>query len=83
MAVICGTAGLTILCKGSRDDKVKSAFALYDCDGSGYISFEEMRAYLTSVFVVLFKTSPETQESIAMRAQVRGLEQFDRKTPSK
>ncbi|EGZ25194.1 hypothetical protein PHYSODRAFT_479256 [Phytophthora sojae] len=52
-------AGLSILCGGSRADKAKSMFTLYDVNHDGYISPEEMTSYLTSVFKVMFKASPE------------------------
>ena len=31
--------GLSVLCDGSRDDKAKAAFSLFDYNGDGYISF--------------------------------------------
>ena len=39
-------SGLSILCRGSRDDKVRAAFSLYDANGDGFISLEEMTTYL-------------------------------------
>ena len=54
------TSGLTVLCGGSRDEKVKAAFALYDANGDGFISLEEMIQYLTSVFKVVYETQPNT-----------------------
>ncbi len=35
-------SGLSVLCGGSRDDKAKAAFSLFDYNGDGYISLEEM-----------------------------------------
>ncbi|KAL8002917.1 putative calcium binding protein [Plasmopara halstedii] len=52
-------AGLSILCGGSRADRAKSMFTLYDVDHDGFVSPEEMALYLTSVFKVLFKAHPE------------------------
>ena len=34
------------------------AFQLYDIDGDHYVSFDELVQYLSSVFKVLFITSP-------------------------
>ncbi|KAG6622003.1 uncharacterized protein IUM83_07411 [Phytophthora cinnamomi] len=59
-------AGLSILCGGSRADKAKSMFTLYDVNHDGYISPEEMTSYLTSVFKVMFKVSPELPAKTGM-----------------
>ncbi|KAH9249844.1 hypothetical protein BASA81_012439 [Batrachochytrium salamandrivorans] len=53
------SAGLSIFAKGSRDDKVRAAFTLYDVDGNGFIDPEEMVNYLTSVYKVTFVAHPE------------------------
>lgn len=50
-------SGLSILCGGTRDDKVLAAFELFDLNGDGFISQPEMEQYLTSVFRVVFQTS--------------------------
>ena len=42
-------SGLSILCGGSRDDKVAAAFELFDANGDGVITKEEMATYLASV----------------------------------
>ena len=65
-------AGLSILCKGSRDTKVYSAFQLYDYDGDGFISLEEMENYLTNVFKILFHTTPEVRKSMGVTAEELG-----------
>ena len=54
-------SGLSVLCGGSRDEKAEAAFALYDYNGDGYISLEEMTRYLTSVFKVMYETHLHTQ----------------------
>lgn len=50
-------AGLSILCGGSRDDKILHAFRMIDTDGDGLISIDEMTAYLTGVFKLVFESS--------------------------
>ena len=62
-------AGLTVLLKGTRKQKIAAAFAMYDLDSNGYISFEEMVQYLTSVFLVLFQTNPAIRNKIGMSAK--------------
>jgi Ca2+-binding EF-hand superfamily protein len=49
---------LTILCGGSRQDKVRAAFSAFDQNGDGFISFAEMTAYLRSVFSLMFAVKP-------------------------
>ena len=58
------SAGISILAGGSRDAKVRSAFKLYDTDGNGFISPQEMYNYLLSVYRVLFETQPQVRESM-------------------
>ena len=65
-------SGLSMLCAGSRDDKVKAAFRLYDTNGDGYISRDEMATYLTAVFRVLYKTSQETGAAMGVSAEELG-----------
>ncbi|KAF0720340.1 Aste57867_395 [Aphanomyces stellatus] len=58
------TAGLSILCAGSKEDKVQAAFTLFDFNGDGYISLEEMTKYLTSVFRVLFELNDQHAQTL-------------------
>merc|ERR1719350_1863511 len=39
-----------MMCGGSEEDKVNAVFEVFDADGDGFISIEEMRSFLTSVF---------------------------------
>ena len=48
------SSGLSIFCKGSKDDQVRAAFALYDFNGDGCISKNEMTRYLTAVYRMLY-----------------------------
>lgn len=45
-------SGLSILCGGDMHDKAESTFALYDLNGDGFISKDEMVSYLSNVFRV-------------------------------
>jgi Ca2+-binding EF-hand superfamily protein len=58
------TSGLSILCGGSSKDRVRSAFLLYDVNGDGFISMEEMVQYLTCVFKLMYNTQPGTMDKI-------------------
>jgi len=65
-------SGLLVLCGGSRDTKVKTAFDLFDRDGNGSISKGEMEQYLTSVFRILYAVSPTTAGSVEVSAERLG-----------
>ena len=43
-------SGLSALCSGSREEKARSAFALYDVDDSGTIDLDEMTAVRWKMF---------------------------------
>lgn len=66
-------SGLSVLCKGARDAKVKAAFRLYDFNGDGYISLEEMKRYLTSIFKVLYEVQPEMRQETGVSAEELGI----------
>jgi hypothetical protein len=66
------TSGLSVLCDGSRDDKVRAAFDLYDFNRDGYITMDEITRYLTAVFRVLYKTSKSTRESLKVSPEELG-----------
>ena len=51
-------SGISVLCGGSRDDKVQAAFSLFDLNNDGFISLEEMITYLTSMFCTLYQVDP-------------------------
>lgn len=42
--------GLSILCKGTQEEKMKFAFMGYDLDGSGYITRDELRQMFRAYF---------------------------------
>lgn len=55
-----------MLTAGSRDDKVRAAFELFDADSDGFITYNEMVAYLTSVFRVVLHTNAAARASVNM-----------------
>ena len=55
---------LSILCAGSRDERARVAFSLYDYNGDNQISFSEMKRFLTSIFKVMYEAEPSTREQM-------------------
>ncbi len=51
-------AGLSVLCGSESTDRIRSAFELFDDDGNGFISLDEMQRYLTTVFSVISEINP-------------------------
>ena len=47
---------------------MNAAFALFDQNGDGQISKEEMTQYLTGVFMVIFEANPETESEMGVSA---------------
>ena len=65
-------SGILVLCGGSRENKVKTAFDLFDRDGKGSINLGDMEDYLTSVFRILYEVSPSTVAAIDVSAEELG-----------
>ncbi|RHY19783.1 hypothetical protein DYB25_011948, partial [Aphanomyces astaci] len=57
-------SGLSVLSGSSMDDKVSAAFRLYDINGDGYISLDEMIRYMTSIFRVMYETSDRAKDQM-------------------
>ena len=51
-------SGLAVLCGGSKAEKIESSFALFDVDGDGVISRDELEVYFTSVFSIVSSLEP-------------------------
>jgi len=62
--------GLSILVKGTLDEKLRWMFALYDQDKDGYISRDEMEQVVASVFDLMGKTSDPHLEDQLVRNRV-------------
>merc|ERR1719329_1879356 len=50
MELICGAS---LLCTGTEEDKIHAVFNVFDENGDGVISMDEMFKFLTSVFKVV------------------------------
>lgn len=53
---------VVVLCGGSPEDKIEAVFSLYDINGDGLISFDELLAHHTSAFKIMFATRPELSQ---------------------
>lgn len=65
-------SGLSVLCAGSKEDKVRAAFTLYDLNSDGFISLHEMTHYLTSVFKVLLAANPAAARKMGVSPEELG-----------
>jgi len=63
------TAGLSILCGGTSGMRTSAAFALYDLNNDGFISFPEFQSYLLSVFKVMYRVQPSTQSMVGVSVE--------------
>jgi len=60
--------GLSLLCKGSVEEKLELSFKAYDIDGNGYISKDELSQMFKSAWMAGFKALCSTQgnENLSM-----------------
>ena len=49
---------------GSEEDKIEAAFMLYDINGDGLISFDEMSRHQTAIFRMAFALNPKLRAEI-------------------
>lgn len=54
---------LSTLSRGTLDEKLEWTFQLYDVNGDGFISREEMTEVMTSVYELMGKVSEDKQET--------------------
>jgi len=55
---------LSVIARGSRDDKLRWTFDLYDVDGDGVIDKAEMTSVVSSIYAMMGKhTSPAISNS--------------------
>lgn len=57
-------AGLVMLCEGTKQSNAKSAFELYDRNGDGYVSMDELRTAVESCLRVLVATDTQAAATL-------------------
>jgi Ca2+-binding EF-hand superfamily protein len=68
--------GLSVLCGGSRESKLRAAFSVFDSDGKGAVTVEELSALLASIFKVscmLHKLHKSSAVSFKLATALTGL----------
>lgn len=64
---------LSTLSRGTLDEKLEWTFQLYDVNGDGFISREEMTEVMTSVYELMGKVSEGCKEETQIKAKVENL----------
>jgi Ca2+-binding EF-hand superfamily protein len=78
-------SGLSVLCsKQPGSDPVSAAFHLFDIDGDGHVTRDEMALYMSSVFKVMFEADSTlarrlgvTADELALATATRCFEEAD------
>lgn len=55
---------LIVLCGGTPDQKSEATFMLYDVNGDGLISFDELLEHHTTVFRILYRVNPQSIDKL-------------------
>lgn len=64
---------LSTLSRGSLDEKLKWTFQLYDVNGDGFISREEMTEVMTSVYELMGKVPEGCKEENQIKEKVENV----------
>ena len=56
-------SGISPLCGGTQDEKATACFELYDVNGDGKLSLDELTDYLHNVFRVVYETEPHAAKA--------------------
>lgn len=59
--------------RGTLDEKLEWTFQLYDVNGDGFISKEEMTEVMTSVYELMGKVSEGCKEENQIKAKVENM----------
>ena len=59
-------AAASVLCGGTREGRLRAAFAAHDGDGDGLLTQAELELYLCSVFALVYETQSGTEEKMGV-----------------
>lgn len=62
--------GLSVLARGSLQEKLRWVFSLYDINGDGYITKDEMSRIVTSIYDMMGKSMDPPLEEFTTRDHV-------------
>lgn len=62
--------GLSVLCRGSLEERLRWTFSLYDINRDGKITRDELWDVVTSVYNLLGRLSPQPEEEEALAGKV-------------
>uniref|UniRef100_A0A1B0C722 EF-hand domain-containing protein n=1 Tax=Glossina palpalis gambiensis TaxID=67801 RepID=A0A1B0C722_9MUSC len=65
--------GLSILSRGSIEEKLRWTFSLYDINGDGYITREEMTDIVTAIYELMGRLPDELPEEEKIKGKVEHL----------
>jgi Ca2+-binding EF-hand superfamily protein len=65
--------GLSILSRGTLEEKLRWTFSLYDINGDGYITKEEMSEIVTAIYDLMGKVVDPVADEEVVREKVERL----------
>jgi len=64
---------LSVIARGSIDEKLRWTFSLYDADGDGVISRSEMTTIVSSIYALMGRYTNPAISSCTIRQHVDGI----------
>lgn len=73
--------GLSILSRGSVEEKLRWTFSLYDINGDGFITREEMTDIVTAIYELMGRLPDECPEEEKIKGKVEQIFQVSHFSP--
>ena len=71
---------LSVLLRGSLDEKLNWTFSLYDINGDGYITKEEMKDIVTAIYELMGKVPEGCEEEQHIKEKVERIFEVSKPT---